>query len=65
MSGGNRRVIQSDCSGEDHPGVKLRKLVWEPLETSLADAETVLISPDGPLCRFPFAALPGTQPTRF
>jgi CHAT domain-containing protein/tetratricopeptide (TPR) repeat protein len=51
--------------GEDHPGVALRKLVWEPLEASLADAETVLISPDGPLCRFPFAALPGTQPNTF
>jgi tetratricopeptide (TPR) repeat protein len=51
--------------GEDHPGVALRKLIWEPLETSLVGAETVLISPDGPLCRFPFAALPGTQSDTF
>jgi hypothetical protein len=51
--------------GEEHPGVALRKLVWEPLEASLAGAETVLISPDGPLCRFPFAALLGQTPNTF
>jgi CHAT domain-containing protein/Tfp pilus assembly protein PilF len=51
--------------GQDHPGVALRKLLWEPLEASLVGAETVLLSPDGPLCRFQFAALPGKTPNTF
>ena len=40
----------------------LRRLVWEPLAHALADARTVLISPDGALARFPLAALPGKAP---
>jgi CHAT domain-containing protein len=40
-------------------GQNLRRSVWEKLTPHLGDAKTVLISPDGPLCRFPFAALPG------
>jgi CHAT domain-containing protein len=40
-------------------GERLRRLVWEPLERALRRAHTVLVSPDGPLARFPFAALPG------
>jgi CHAT domain-containing protein len=39
----------------------LRKLLWEPLEPHLSGVKTVLVSPDGPLCRFPLAALPGKE----
>jgi len=40
-------------------GAELRHLVWQPLDAKIGDAKTVLISPDGSLDRFPFAALPG------
>src|SRR5262249_30891047 len=40
-------------------GALLRRLLWAPLEKHLAGAKVVLVSPDGPLARLPFAALPG------
>ncbi len=40
-------------------GKSLRDKIWQPLEASVGDAKLVLISPDGALGRFPFAALPG------
>ena len=43
-------------------GEQLRGRVWEPLEPHLGEATTVLVSPDGPLCRLPLAALPGRAP---
>jgi CHAT domain-containing protein len=47
-------------------GATLRRLIWQPLldhaAPQLAGAATVLFSPDGPLCRFPLAALPGDKP---
>ena len=43
-------------------GATLRQKVWQPLEADFADAKTVLISPDGELAKFPWAALPGTKP---
>ena len=43
-------------------GVELRRLVWQPLRPHLAGVRMVLISPDGALTRFPFAALPGSKP---
>jgi CHAT domain-containing protein len=39
----------------------LRRLLWEPLEPHLSGVRTVLVSPDGTLCRFPMAALPGKE----
>jgi CHAT domain-containing protein/Flp pilus assembly protein TadD len=42
-------------------GRRLRRLVWEPLQDHLARAKVLLESPDGPLCRFPLAALPGAK----
>ena len=36
-----------------------------PLEKHLAGAKIVLISPDGPLCQLPFAALPGKDPDKY
>ncbi len=43
-------------------GAELRRLVWQPLQEHIADAKTVLISPDGVLARIPFPALPGEKP---
>jgi tetratricopeptide (TPR) repeat protein len=48
--------------GASNPGSDLRARVWKPLEPALAGAETILFSPDGPLCQFPLAALPGSKP---
>ena len=52
-------------TGHDDPGKLLRQLVWQPIAEHVKDATTLLISPDGPLDRFPFAALPGEQPGSF
>ncbi|MBA4192464.1 MAG: hypothetical protein C0467_31230 [Planctomycetaceae bacterium] len=43
----------------------LREAVWGPLVPHLGGATLVLICPDGPLCRLPFAALRGTDPKKF
>lgn len=40
----------------------LANLVWKPLDPSIQGAKTILVSPDGALDRFPFAALPGRTP---
>jgi CHAT domain-containing protein/tetratricopeptide (TPR) repeat protein len=40
------------------PGRELARLMWLPLLPHIGDARTVLISPDGPVSQFPFAALP-------
>jgi CHAT domain-containing protein/tetratricopeptide (TPR) repeat protein len=51
--------------GVSNPGKDLRALVWEPLAPLLTGAETILFSPDGALCRFPLAALPGEKPDTY
>ncbi|MEM9657323.1 MAG: tetratricopeptide repeat protein, partial [Planctomycetota bacterium] len=51
--------------GESHPGFELKRRLWEPLEPHLADAKVALISPDGPICRLPLAALPGSREGTF
>ncbi len=43
----------------------LRRMVWLPLERHLDGAGVVLLSPDGPLCRLPWAALPGGKADTF
>jgi CHAT domain-containing protein len=43
-------------------GQALRKAVWEPLQEHLGGAKTVIVAPDGVLCQFPLAALPGGKP---
>jgi CHAT domain-containing protein len=50
---------------DDDPGTKLRRLVWEPLERHLKGAKIVLLSPDGDLACFPWAALPGKEPGKY
>ena len=49
----------------DDPAVALRKLLWEPVAAHVGGATTVLVCPDGPLCRVPFAALPGSDPAKY
>lgn len=46
-------------------GAELRKRLWSPLAAAVGDAKLVLVSPDGALGKFPFAALPGTAPDRY
>jgi CHAT domain-containing protein len=46
-------------------GRVLRALIWEPLEKHIADAKTVIVSPDGPVSRIPLAALPGKSADSF
>ena len=43
----------------------LYQAVWEPLVPHLAGAKLVLVCPDGPLCRLPFAALRGADPDKY
>src|SRR5262249_50993297 len=38
---------------------ELRQAVWGPLTKHLQGAKTVVVAPDGALCQFPLAALPG------
>jgi CHAT domain-containing protein len=42
-------------------GKQLARLLWRRLRPHLGNAKTVLISPDGPVCSLPFAALPGKR----
>lgn len=46
-------------------GKQLRRFVWEPLEKQLNGVSIVLISPDGLLTKFPWAALPGRKRDSF
>ncbi|MBS0265125.1 MAG: CHAT domain-containing protein [Planctomycetes bacterium] len=41
---------------------ELRQRLWDPLAEHLDGCETVLISPDGQVSRFPWGALPGDKP---
>jgi CHAT domain-containing protein len=47
---------------DDTAARTLSRLAWRPLLPHLEGATTLLISPDGALCSFPFAALPGEKP---
>ncbi len=51
--------------GDVEPASRIRDLVWKPLEPHLVGAKVVLISPDGTLARWPFAALPGKTPNTY
>ncbi len=46
-------------------GREVKQLVWNPIQQSLGDIKTVLVSPDGLLSRAPFAALPGATDDTF
>jgi len=61
-----RQAVRSnDGKALDAAANQLHRLVWQPLQPHLGEARVVLISPDGPLARFPFAALPGKAPGSF
>ena len=59
----SRRTLP--LQGKDDPAGELRRLVWAPLEKSLAGAHTVIVSPDGPLNRMPLGALPGKEDGKY
>jgi len=42
----------------DRRGEEVRALIWDPLRDLLADANRLIVSPDGPISALPFAALP-------
>jgi CHAT domain-containing protein len=46
---------------DDEAARSLTRLVWRPLAAQLEGVSTVLVCPDGVLCRFPLAALPGDR----
>jgi CHAT domain-containing protein/tetratricopeptide (TPR) repeat protein len=46
-------------------GQALRRLLWLPLRKHLGGAKAVVVSPDGVLCQFPLAALPGGKQGRY
>jgi CHAT domain-containing protein/tetratricopeptide (TPR) repeat protein len=58
-----RRAIagKGDGRGDGDPAGTLRRLLWQPLAEAVGDAAVVLVSPDGVLGTFPFAALPGDK----
>jgi len=55
----NNTVLQAEAARQIH------QRLWQPLQKHLGVVDTVLISADGPLLRFPFAALPGKKPNTF
>jgi CHAT domain-containing protein/tetratricopeptide (TPR) repeat protein len=55
-----RLALEKGLPGEAE-GRAARARIWGPLEKHLAGASAVLVSPDGPLTRVPFAALPGRK----
>jgi CHAT domain-containing protein len=55
-----RKAI-ADEEDVDTLGMRLRELLWKPLEAELVGARQLFISPDGPLAQLPLGALPGKQ----
>ncbi len=53
-------------TGKDNdPAVVLRDKIWKPLLPAIGSAKLVLLCPDGPMCRLPFAALPGADDKKY
>lgn len=46
-------------------GFKLRQLLWEPLQEAIANAELIIVSPDGAIGQLPLIALPGKKKGTF
>lgn len=59
------KVCYQDKRIPGEPGGQLRQLLWTPLEVHVANAETVLISPDGGTAWLPWGALPAKEPDKF
>jgi CHAT domain-containing protein len=60
-----RRTIKAKRFEDRAMARKLRDILWARLEKHLEGADTILISPDGPLSRFAWAALPGKEPATY
>jgi tetratricopeptide (TPR) repeat protein len=65
-----RREVEKPPSRADRQaiarsGQALRRLLWLPLRPHLGQAQTVVVAPDGVLCQFPLAALPGSKAGAF
>lgn len=60
-----RGAVGGSPSSDGDPGADLRRLLWQPLEAHAQGCTTVLISPDGPLARLPWGALPGAKPDTY
>ena len=58
----DRRSRQFNYQRMGEAGKRLRQLIWQPLESHLQGAKTIIVSPDGALGRFPMVALPGKDP---
>lgn len=56
------RASLGESADSQAAGRRLRRALWEPLLEHIADAPTVIVSPDGVLGRLPLAALPGKNP---
>ena len=56
--------LKSDPALRDKADVskRLRELIWDKLDSHLAGAKIVLVSPDGITARFPWSAMPGKEP---
>src|SRR5205823_1035324 len=63
--GWRKAVGDPDAGREAGAGALLRRLVWDRFAGSVRDTRVVLVSPDGPLTRLPFAALPGREPGHY
>jgi hypothetical protein len=50
---------------KDDPRTVLAEKLWQPVAKLFGTPKVVLICPDGPLCRLPFAALPGSDPKKY
>jgi CHAT domain-containing protein len=58
-------ATRNNAAAQAEAARQLHEKLWQPLQKHLGQARTVLICPDGPLARFPFAALPGSKPGSF
>jgi CHAT domain-containing protein/Tfp pilus assembly protein PilF len=52
-------------AGSPDPGMRLRELLWRPLQEHLNGVTVILVSPDGPLNGLPWSALPGARAGKF
>jgi CHAT domain-containing protein len=57
-----RQAVARSGAPDAEAVAELARRIWEPLRRHLDGVTTLLIAPDGPLCFFPFATLPGSKP---
>jgi CHAT domain-containing protein/Tfp pilus assembly protein PilF len=62
IDGWRQAVAGGDLKELERTAQQLAQRLWKPLEPHLQGATTLLVAPDGALCRFPLAALPGKRP---